>query len=126
MIAPKRKHTSTFLRVFVDLSAELLRHGADGKWVLHVSVVGVGGGDDGSVGVDGVVVEKVVAEVLFELGEEAGGDESCGSGIDAGLALLYGVSEESSGKKSRGLFTWPPENPTATTPSSLPLDRNFG
>ena len=23
-------------------------------------------------------------------------------------------------------FTWPPENPTATTPSSLPADRNLG
>ena len=26
----------------------------------------------------------------------------------------------------RRLITWPPEKPTATTPSSLPWDRNFG
>lgn len=25
-----------------------------------------------------------------------------------------------------GLFTWPPEKPTATTPSSLLLDKNLG
>lgn len=25
-----------------------------------------------------------------------------------------------------GVVTWPPENPTAMTPSSLPADRNLG
>ena len=25
-----------------------------------------------------------------------------------------------------GAFTWPPEKPTATMPSSLPADKNFG
>lgn len=27
---------------------------------------------------------------------------------------------------STGAITWPPENPTATTPSSLPAERNLG
>ena len=27
---------------------------------------------------------------------------------------------------STGVITWPPENPTATTPSSLPAERNLG
>lgn len=25
-----------------------------------------------------------------------------------------------------GAITWPPENPTATTPNSLPADKNLG
>lgn len=61
VIAPEREDAAALLCVLVDLLAELLRDGADGERVLHVAVIGVGGGGDGGVGVDGVVVEEVIA-----------------------------------------------------------------
>ena len=88
VVAPERQDAAALLRVLVDLLAEPLRDGADGEWVFHVAVIGVRGRHDGGVGVDGVVVEEVIAEVFLELGQETGGDESCGRGIDAGFALF--------------------------------------
>ena len=61
------------------------------------------------------------------MGEEAGRYEGCGGGVDAGFALGWGVSEDfGGGGEGRGKVTWPPEKPTATTPSSLFVERNFG
>ncbi len=56
VVAAEGEDASPLLGVLVDLLAELARHGADGARTLHVAVVGVGFGDDGRVGVDGVVV----------------------------------------------------------------------
>lgn len=132
VVAPERQDAAALLRVLVDLLAEPLRDGADGEWVFHVAVIGVRGRHDGGVGVDGVVVEEVIAEVFFELGQETGGDEGCGCGIDAGFALFcfWGLLRSPTGKENWGwgclFFTWPPEKPTAMTPSSLLLDRNLG
>lgn len=47
--------------LFVDLGGYLLGDGGDAEGVFHVAVGGVGGGDEGFVGVDyGVVVQGVV------------------------------------------------------------------
>lgn len=40
---------------------------------------------------DCVVVLEGVAYVFFKLGEEAGGYEGCGGGVDAGFALGTGL-----------------------------------
>lgn len=77
--------------VGVDLGAEAVCDGGDGDGVFHVAVGGVGGGSEGGVGVDCVVVVEGVAEVFCELGEEAGGYEGCGGGVDAGFALGGGL-----------------------------------
>lgn len=122
--------------VLVDLVGEGLRDGGDGARVLHRAVRGVGGGEEGGVGVHGVVVVQGVAEVGGELGEETGGDEGGGGGFDAGLALGGwegglvwlggGVGKGGGGGVGeKGGSTCPPEKPTATTPSSLGLQRNF-
>ena len=74
-------------RMIIDLSAEVLSDGADSKRVEHVPVRGVSGRDDGAVGMDCIIVVKLVAEVLGQLGEEARVDESSGSGIDARFTL---------------------------------------
>ena len=81
-------------------------------------------GHEVAVEVDGFVAVEGVAELVAELGEEAGGDEGRGGGVDAGFALgergvSLGVGE---GRKGR---TWPPEKPTATTPSSSGWERNL-
>ncbi len=74
---------------------------------------------------DRVVVVEGVAYVFFELGEEAGGYEGSGGGVDAGFALRWRVSWLSM-VESGEWYTWPPEKPTATTPSSLPFVKNLG
>lgn len=60
----------------------------------------------------------------MELGEEAVLDELGGAGVNACFGLegcqMVRVEEE------EGKRTWPPEKPTATTPSSLPRVRNLG
>lgn len=84
---------------------------------------------------DCVIVMQGVAQVLFQLGKEAGGYQSGGCGIHAWFALLEGKLANiqtwggdtfvEQGDENR-VFTWPPEKPTATTPSSLLADRNLG
>ncbi len=81
--------------------------------------------------VDCVIVVQGVAEVFFELGEEASGYEGCRGGVDTGFALERGLMGACVvGGRGRGRGgdggTWPPEKPTATTPSSLLEARNFG
>lgn len=44
-----------------------MSHGADGERIFHVAVGGVGGGEEGCVGVDFVVVVQGVPEVGGEL-----------------------------------------------------------
>lgn len=87
MVAAKGEHETALGGVSVDLGADLAGDGGDGEGVFHVAVGGVGGGEEGAVGVHGGVVVEGVAEVGVELGEEAGGDEGCGGGVDAGFAL---------------------------------------
>ena len=73
----------------------------------------------------GVVVVESVAEVFFELGEQTGVYQSRWSGIDAGFTLVICQRNgDARGVKGRG--TWPPENPTATTPRSMGAVRNLG
>lgn len=88
VVPAEGKYETALGGVRVDLSADLARYGGDGEGVFHVSVGGVGGGEEGVVGVDCGVVVQVVAEVLVELGEETGGYEGCGGGVDSGFALF--------------------------------------
>ena len=90
VIAAQRQHQPAVLRVLVHLVGKLLGDGADGERVLHVAVVWVGGGHEAGVIVHRVVVVEGVAQVLFQLGEEAGGYEGGGGGVDAWFALLEG------------------------------------
>lgn len=55
----------------VDLLAELFRHGADSKRVLHVPVIRVILWHEFFIGMDGIVMMEVVAQVIFELVQEA-------------------------------------------------------
>ena len=74
--------------MIVHLIGELLGNGADCEWVFHVAVVWVGGGHEAVVVVDGVIVMKGVAQVVFQLGEKAGGYEGAGCSVHAWFALL--------------------------------------
>ena len=74
--------------MLVDLVRKLLGDGADCERVLHISVVRVGGGYEAGVVVDRIIVMYGVAQVIFELGEEAGGYEGAGRGVHAWFALL--------------------------------------
>ena len=76
--------------MLVDLVGKLLGNGADCEGVLHVAVVGVGRGHEAGVVVDRVIMVYGVAQVVFELGKEAGGYEGAGRGVHAWFALLQG------------------------------------
>ena len=74
----------------VHLRAQPLRHGGHGARVLHAAVVGVQRGDELFVGVHGVVVVQVVAELLVELRQEPVLDQGRGRCVDSWFAL-WGV-----------------------------------
>ena len=93
--------------VLVDLVGKLLGDGADCEGVLHVAVVGVGGGHEVGVVVHRVVMMYGVAQVVSELGEEAGGYEGRGSGVYAWFALSQGeVSQCTAVAKGRVCRPW--------------------
>jgi hypothetical protein len=75
-------------------------------WVRRGEVFGVG--------VDFGVVVDGVAQVIVQLGEEAGVDEGLWSCVDSRFALR-GVRGAAVISEREGC-TWPPEKPTATTP----------
>lgn len=75
------------LGMLVDLGAQGLGHGTHGTGLLHASVVGVGGGDLVLVVVDLLVVVKLVTQILMQLVEETGLDQSLRGRFDTGLAL---------------------------------------
>lgn len=87
VVSPKCQDAASFLRMFVHLVAELLRHGRDSKRVLHAAIIGVGGREEVFVGMYGVIVIQFVAQVLAELGQQAVRDEGRWSCIDAWFAL---------------------------------------
>ena len=72
----------------VHLIGKLLGNGADCEGVFHVAVVWVGGRHEAGVVVDGIIVVQGVAQVIFQLGEKAGGYEGAGCGVHAWFALL--------------------------------------
>lgn len=61
MITSKSQDASAFFRMRVDLIAEFVGDGRDGEGVLHSAEIGVGGREKLFVGVDGVIVEELVA-----------------------------------------------------------------
>jgi hypothetical protein len=74
----------------IDLVTELLGNCADGEGVFHVTIVGIGGGHEFFVGVDGIVVMEVVAQFFVELGEEAILDQGGWGSIYTWLTLRQG------------------------------------
>ena len=90
MISSQRKNQTTMTCMFVDLSTEMLGDCTDGKRVEHIPVRRVRGRNDGAIGVNGIVVVELVPELLRELSQEAGRNESGWSGINAWLALRAG------------------------------------
>jgi hypothetical protein len=71
----------------VDLFREFLGDGRDGEGVLHAAVIRVGGWEEVFVGMDGLIVEELVAQLGAELGEETVGDQGRRGSIDAGFTL---------------------------------------
>lgn len=61
MVAAEGEDETALGGVGVDLGGDLFGDGGDGEGVFHVAVGGVGGGYQGVVGVDGVVVVEGVA-----------------------------------------------------------------
>ena len=53
---------------------------------------------------DGVIVMKVVAQVVFQLGEEAGGYEGAGCSVYARFALLREMFSQKLSAQSGGTF----------------------
>ena len=88
VIAAQSQYQAAVLCVLVNLVGKLLGDNADCEWVFHIAVVWVGRGHEAGVVVDCVIVVESVAQVLFQLDKEAGGDEGGGRGVHAWFALL--------------------------------------
>lgn len=76
MISSKGENTSALLCVLIDLLTQLLGDSANSKRLLHISIIGVGLWHNRIIRMNSVIVEQIIAEVFFELREEAGGYES--------------------------------------------------
>ena len=87
VVAAQGEHELAVLGVVVDLRAQALGDGTDGARLLHVAVVRVLGGNVLLVVVDDVVVVNIVVEVLAQLGEQAGLDQSHRGRLNALLHL---------------------------------------
>lgn len=124
MVAAEGEHEAALLGVRVDLFRELLRHGRDRERVFHPADIRIRGGDELFVGVHRIIVMELVPELFAQLGEETALDQGRGRSVDSWFALR-GVSLRRSGGGATRL-TWPPEKPTATTPSWSGLERNLG
>lgn len=76
VVAAERQDQAALRRVTVDLVCDAARYGGDGAGVLHAPVgrVVAGRRDEVGVEVDRVVAVELVAELVAELGEEAGLD----------------------------------------------------
>lgn len=75
VVATEGENQAALARVSIDLFRQLLVHGRDSERVLHVAVVGVGLRDQLFVGMDGIVMVELVAQLFAQLGEQAGRDE---------------------------------------------------
>jgi hypothetical protein len=94
--------------------------------VLHVTVFGVAVRQDFFVRMDGIVMTKVVSKLFVKLREESARYEGRWSSVNARFALGDVRMHVRSTSRNDRLHAWPPEKPTAITPSSWPLLRNLG
>jgi hypothetical protein len=68
---------------------------------------------------------QLVAQLLAKLSEQTSLDQDLWASIDTFLGLQLVSNFEASAIEERTEHTWPPEKPTATTPSSCGWSRNL-
>ena len=104
VVAAQGQHEATLAGMAVDLVGNTAGDGRDGLGVLHAAVwrVAASLGHQVCVEVDGVVAMQLVAQLIAELGQQAGLDQGGGSSVNAWLALggkvvLVGQSSSENG-----------------------------
>ncbi len=114
---------TTLLGMLIHLFADPFCHSTNGKRTLHIPINWILCWLEGWIWMNGLIMMKVVAQFLLQLGENACGNQSNRSSINAFFAL--GRVSWVDWYSSYQLHTWPPEKPTATTPRSLLAVRNL-
>lgn len=80
-------------RVLVCVRCDLAGHGGCVTGLLHAAVVRVRLGHEVLELLDGLVAKELVAELVADLGQEAGLNEGGGTDVDAGLGLATGETD---------------------------------